>query len=129
MNDAGKAACRLAQRPSRGVLRGVRQHLRARLRRHDRRAPPARSSTTVNTIYPNVADGVDGMNFITQCVASAHADGQWLPLRASPRGDEWARIGPFAALPLDNRQLVPAAAIGERDVVQQDHHDCSVPAT
>ena len=24
-----------------------------------------------NTLYPNVADGVDGMNFITQCVASS----------------------------------------------------------
>jgi predicted dehydrogenase len=33
------------------------------------------------SIYPNVADGVDGMNFITQCVASAQKDGAWLSLR------------------------------------------------
>jgi predicted dehydrogenase len=33
------------------------------------------------SLYPNVADGVDGMNFITQCVASSHKDGQWLSLK------------------------------------------------
>jgi len=27
------------------------------------------------------ADGVDGMNFITQCVASAKQDGHWLALK------------------------------------------------
>jgi predicted dehydrogenase len=34
-----------------------------------------------NTLYPNVADGVDGMNFITQCVVSSKQNGQWLPLK------------------------------------------------
>jgi predicted dehydrogenase len=33
------------------------------------------------SLYPNVADGVDGMNFITQCVASSNQNGQWLPLK------------------------------------------------
>ena len=33
------------------------------------------------TLYPNVADGVDGMNFITQSVASSKDDGHWLPLK------------------------------------------------
>jgi predicted dehydrogenase len=33
------------------------------------------------SLYPNVADGVDGMNFITQCVASSQRDGQWVPLK------------------------------------------------
>jgi predicted dehydrogenase len=33
------------------------------------------------SLYPNVADGVDGMNFITQCVASSHQNGAWLPLK------------------------------------------------
>jgi predicted dehydrogenase len=33
------------------------------------------------TIYPNVHDGVDGMNFITQCVASSHDGGVWKPLK------------------------------------------------
>jgi predicted dehydrogenase len=34
-----------------------------------------------NTIYPNVNDGVDGMNFITQCVASSAENGAWKPLK------------------------------------------------
>ncbi len=34
-----------------------------------------------NSLYPNVADGVDGMNFITQCVASSKNNGAWLPMR------------------------------------------------
>lgn len=34
-----------------------------------------------NTLYPNVADGVDGMNFITQSVASSIEGGAWLPLK------------------------------------------------
>jgi predicted dehydrogenase len=33
-----------------------------------------------DTIYPNVFDGVDGMNFITQCVASSNQGGAWLSL-------------------------------------------------
>ncbi|MFO0965056.1 MAG: Gfo/Idh/MocA family oxidoreductase [Gemmataceae bacterium] len=33
------------------------------------------------TLYPNVADGVDGMNFITQCVASSKEGGHWLGLK------------------------------------------------
>jgi predicted dehydrogenase len=34
-----------------------------------------------HSLYPNVADGVDGMNFITQCVASAAENGAWKPLK------------------------------------------------
>lgn len=34
-----------------------------------------------NTLYPNVADGVDGMNFVTQCVASSKDNGHWLNLK------------------------------------------------
>lgn len=33
------------------------------------------------SIYPNVADGVDGMNFITQSVASSNEGGAWKPLK------------------------------------------------
>jgi predicted dehydrogenase len=33
------------------------------------------------SIYPNVADGVDGMNFITQCVASSADGGHWRSLK------------------------------------------------
>jgi hypothetical protein len=34
-----------------------------------------------DTLYPNVFDGVDGMNFVTQCVASSKQDGHWLNLK------------------------------------------------
>ncbi len=33
------------------------------------------------SLYPNIQDGVEGMNFIAQCVASAVGDGRWLPLK------------------------------------------------
>lgn len=35
----------------------------------------------VNTIYPNVNDGVEGMYFIQQAVASSRENGTWLPLK------------------------------------------------
>ena len=34
-----------------------------------------------HTLYPNVADGVDGMNFITQSVASSQEGGAWKSLK------------------------------------------------
>ncbi len=34
-----------------------------------------------HSLYPNVSDGVDGMNFITQCVASSQDNGTWLKLK------------------------------------------------
>jgi predicted dehydrogenase len=37
----------------------------------------------VNTIYPNVNDGVEGMYFIQQSVASSKEGGAWLPLKHS----------------------------------------------
>lgn len=36
---------------------------------------------TSKSLYPNVADGVDGMNFITQCVASSRDGSAWRPLK------------------------------------------------
>jgi len=36
---------------------------------------------TANSLYPNIADGVDGMNFIAQCVASSKENGHWVPLK------------------------------------------------
>ncbi|HEX3870945.1 MAG TPA: Gfo/Idh/MocA family oxidoreductase [Pirellulales bacterium] len=35
----------------------------------------------VNTIYPNVNDGVEGMYFIQQSVASSAENGAWLPMK------------------------------------------------
>jgi predicted dehydrogenase len=36
---------------------------------------------SAHSLYPNVADGVDGMNFITQAVASSAEQGAWKSLR------------------------------------------------
>ncbi|MEX2118938.1 MAG: Gfo/Idh/MocA family oxidoreductase [Pirellulales bacterium] len=41
----------------------------------------AKNFEKVNTIYPNVNDGVEGMYFIQQCVASSKENGAWLPLK------------------------------------------------
>lgn len=41
------------------------------------------SFETRDTIYPNVYDGVEGMYFIQQCVASSKENGAWLPLKHS----------------------------------------------
>ena len=38
----------------------------------------------VDTVYPNVNDGVEGMHFIQQSVASSAENGTWMPL-AHPR--------------------------------------------
>lgn len=35
----------------------------------------------IDTIYPNINDGVEGMYFIQQCVASSAENGGWLPLK------------------------------------------------
>jgi predicted dehydrogenase len=40
-----------------------------------------KSFEKTNTIYPNVNDGVEGMYFIQQCVASSQDNGAWLPLK------------------------------------------------
>jgi predicted dehydrogenase len=32
------------------------------------------------SLYPSVRDGVEGLDFITQCVASSHKQGAWMPL-------------------------------------------------
>jgi predicted dehydrogenase len=39
------------------------------------------SFDNAHSLYPNVSDGVDGMNFIDKCVASAKENGHWLPLK------------------------------------------------
>ena len=44
-------------------------------------AGTGKSFERVNTVYPNICDGVEGMYFIEQSVASSQADGAWLPLK------------------------------------------------
>ncbi|MDZ4820118.1 MAG: Gfo/Idh/MocA family oxidoreductase [Planctomycetota bacterium] len=79
-NDAGKAACRLPSGHPEGFFEAFANVYRSAydamvLRAEGKKVEP------INTIYPNVNDGVEGMLFIQQCVASSKENGQWLPLK------------------------------------------------
>jgi predicted dehydrogenase len=38
-----------------------------------------------DTLYPNVDDGVEGVMFVTRCVASSRGRGAWTPMQLPPR--------------------------------------------
>jgi predicted dehydrogenase len=75
-----KAACRIPSGHPEGYLEGFANVYTAAYADMCARAA-GQKFDAANSIYPNVADGVDGMNFITQCVASSAANGAWLPLK------------------------------------------------
>jgi predicted dehydrogenase len=50
-------------------------------------------SNVGDTLYPNASDGLDGMYFVNQCVASSQQDASWLSLR-HPLLSEAAREPP-----------------------------------
>jgi predicted dehydrogenase len=80
MTGAGKASCRLPSGHPEAFLEAFANIYTAAygdiIERAQGRKIDARKS-----LYPNVADGVDGMNFITQAVASSKQNGAWLRLR------------------------------------------------
>lgn len=80
MNDAGKAACRLPSGHPEAFFEAFANIYRSTYDAIIARATGG-SWEKVNTIYPNVNDGVEGMYFIQQCVASSVENGAWLPLR------------------------------------------------
>ena len=80
MNDAGKAACRLPSGHPEAFFEAFANIYRSAYDAIIARATGA-AWEKVNTIYPNVNDGVEGMYFIQQCVASSHENGAWLPLK------------------------------------------------
>jgi predicted dehydrogenase len=80
MNEAGASACRLPSghpeaffEAFANVYRSAYDAMidRAMNREYERR----------HTVFPNVHDGVEGMYFIQQCVASSAKNGAWLPLK------------------------------------------------
>ena len=79
-NAAGAAACRLPAGHPEAFFEAFANVYRSA---YDAMCLRAAGETfeQVDTVYPNVHDGVDGMHFIQQCVASNAADGQWLPLK------------------------------------------------
>jgi len=80
MNDAGKAACRLPAGHPEAFFEAFGNVYRSAYDDIVKRSSGEKISAT-DTIYPNVADGVDGMNFIEQCVASSRQNGAWVSLK------------------------------------------------
>lgn len=80
INDSGKAACRLPAGHPEAFFEAFANVYRSAYDDMVKRAAGEKFSTT-DTIYPNVADGVDGMHFIQQCVASSRQNGGWLSLK------------------------------------------------
>ena len=80
MNASGKAACRLPSGHPEAFFEAFANVYRFAYDDMAKRAA-GQSFERLNTIYPNVYDGVEGMYFIQQCVASSSHNGAWLPLR------------------------------------------------
>ncbi|MBX3411357.1 MAG: Gfo/Idh/MocA family oxidoreductase [Pirellulales bacterium] len=79
MNESGRAACRLPSGHPEAFFEAFANIYRFAYDDMALRAT-GKSFERVNTIYPNVSDGVEGMYFIQQCVTSSHEKGAWVPL-------------------------------------------------
>jgi predicted dehydrogenase len=79
-NDAGKGACRLPSGHPEAFFEAFANVYRAGF---DAMAQAATGAVIEkkDTVYPNIHDGVEGMYFIEQSVASSRAGGGWLPLK------------------------------------------------
>lgn len=82
MNESGAAACRLPGGHPEAFFEAFANIYRSAYDSMVSRAT-GQPFERVDTVYPNVYDGVEGMYFIQQCVASGKQDGAWLPLRHS----------------------------------------------
>jgi predicted dehydrogenase len=80
MTPTAKAACRLPSGHPEAFLEAFANVYTAAYDDMAKRAA-GQKFDGANSLYPNVADGVDGMNFITQCVASSGENAAWVPLR------------------------------------------------
>ena len=80
MNPSGAGACRLPSGHPEAFFEAFANVYTAAF---DAMANRAAGQTVErrDTIYPNVFDGVEGMYFIQQCVASSQQDATWLPLK------------------------------------------------
>ncbi len=80
LNDSGKAACRLPSGHPEAFFEAFANVYRAAYDGIIARTTGQKFESR-DTIYPNVYDGVDGMHFIQQSVASSSQNGAWLPLK------------------------------------------------
>lgn len=73
-NEPARSACRLPAGHPEGFLEAFANVFRAGF--DDLRSPRGEQDSAVrDTVYPNVYDGVEGVYFIEQCLASQRADG------------------------------------------------------
>ncbi|MEZ6045384.1 MAG: Gfo/Idh/MocA family oxidoreductase [Planctomycetaceae bacterium] len=82
MNASGAAACRLPSGHPEAFFEAFANVYRAAYDAMIARAT-GESFEKKDTVYPNVYDGVEGMYFIQQCVASSAENGAWLPMKHS----------------------------------------------
>ncbi len=80
MNASGAAACRLPSGHPEAFFEAFANVYRSAYDAMTDRAL-GNAVEKMDTIYPNVHDGVEGMYFIQQCVASSADNGAWLPLK------------------------------------------------
>ncbi|HTU25923.1 MAG TPA: Gfo/Idh/MocA family oxidoreductase [Pirellulales bacterium] len=80
MNESGKAACRLPSGHPEAFFEAFANIYRAAYDNMALRAAGQKFEQKA-TIYPNINDGVEGMYFIQQSVASSADGGAWLPLK------------------------------------------------
>jgi len=80
MNEAGANACRLPGGHPEAFFEAFANVYRSAFDAMIDRAMD-REYERRDTVFPNVHDGVEGMYFIQQCVASSAENGAWLPLK------------------------------------------------
>ncbi len=80
MNPSGAAACRLPSGHPEAFFEAFANVYAAAFDAMAIRGS-GKATDRRDTVYPNVYDGVEGMYFIQQCVASSNEDAQWLPLK------------------------------------------------
>lgn len=80
MNASGKAACRLPSGHPEAFFEAF-ANIYTSAFDAIILASQGQKFETKDTIYPNVYDGVEGMLFIQQAVASSQQDGAWLPFK------------------------------------------------
>ena len=80
MNESGAGACRLPSGHPEAFFEAFANVYRSAYDDMIKRANNETFDPT-NTVYPNVADGTEGMYFVEQCVASSGEGGAWLPLK------------------------------------------------
>lgn len=80
MNASGRAACRLPSGHPEAFFEAFANIYQAAYDAMILRSE-GQPIEKLNTVYPNVHDGVEGMYFIEQCVASSQQNGAWLNLK------------------------------------------------